>query len=188
MKRVSLRLLAPLMGLVAASSVLQGCEQTREAFGLTRNKPDEFAVVTRAPLELPPDYALRPPAPGAPRPQEQTAREAARTALLRPEAAPAASAPRDDLSRGEQALLARAGADRADPDIRAKIDRETAALAEADFDLVQWMMFWKPKEPPGVVVDAEKEAQRLRETAALGQSPATGRTPVIERRRGGLFN
>jgi hypothetical protein len=32
--------------------------------------PDEFAVARRAPLVVPPDFALVPPKPGAPRPQE----------------------------------------------------------------------------------------------------------------------
>ena len=51
--------------------VLTGCSGAKEQLGLTRTLPDEFAVVKRAPLALPPDYNLRPPAPGAPRPQEE---------------------------------------------------------------------------------------------------------------------
>src|ERR1051326_8023507 len=37
--------------------------------------PAEFAVESRAPLTIPPDFELRPPAPGASRPQEVTAAE-----------------------------------------------------------------------------------------------------------------
>ena len=37
---------------------------------LNRNRPDEFAVARQAPLVIPPDFALRPPQPGAPRPQD----------------------------------------------------------------------------------------------------------------------
>jgi len=44
--------------------------------------PDEFRVVTKAPLVVPPDFSLRPPAPGKPRPQELQPESAARTALL----------------------------------------------------------------------------------------------------------
>ncbi len=44
--------------------------------------PDEFRVVTKAPLVVPPDYALRPPAPGKPRPQELQPESVARNALL----------------------------------------------------------------------------------------------------------
>ena len=49
---------------------------------MTKVTPDEFRVVTKAPLVVPPDYALRPPAPGEPRPQELQPESAARTALL----------------------------------------------------------------------------------------------------------
>lgn len=46
---------------------VSGCESTRETFGLNKQSPDEFAVVSRAPLSLPPDFTLRVPEPGAPR-------------------------------------------------------------------------------------------------------------------------
>jgi hypothetical protein len=37
---------------------------------LDRKRPDEFAVARQAPLVIPPDFSLRPPQPGAPRPQD----------------------------------------------------------------------------------------------------------------------
>ena len=49
-------------------------EDLKSTFGLNKRAPDEFAVPTRAPLSLPPDYSLRPPEPGAPRPNQTTAR------------------------------------------------------------------------------------------------------------------
>ena len=49
--------------------------------GLDQPGPDEFAVESRAPLTIPPDYDLRPPKPGAPRPQEATAAEKARRVI-----------------------------------------------------------------------------------------------------------
>ena len=47
------------------------------------------------------------------------------------------------------------------------------------------MMFWQKPSPTGDVVNAEAEAQRLRENAALGKSPVTGPTPVIKPRQRG---
>ena len=60
--------------------LLAGCngDKIARTFGLTRDAPDEFTVTTRAPLSMPPDYNLRPPRPGAPRPQEQSERQQAR--------------------------------------------------------------------------------------------------------------
>ena len=44
---------------------LIGCQAIREATGLVKHPPDEFAVVTHAPLVLPPDLNLRAPQVGA---------------------------------------------------------------------------------------------------------------------------
>ena len=57
---------------LVASAVfaLTACEGVKKQFGLTKQSPDEFRVVARAPLSLPPDFTLRPPEPGAVRPQD----------------------------------------------------------------------------------------------------------------------
>ena len=54
---------------VLASLTLSGCSDARRALGYDKSAPDEFAVVSRAPLSQPPDLTLRPPTPGAVRPQ-----------------------------------------------------------------------------------------------------------------------
>jgi hypothetical protein len=61
-------------------TLLSGCG-IRQVIGLDRVGPDEFAVESRAPLTIPPDFELRPPQPGASRPQEVTAAERARRAI-----------------------------------------------------------------------------------------------------------
>ena len=67
---------------------LAGCgnNDLSRTFGMTRDAPDEFQVTTRAPLSMPPDFMLRPPRPGAPRPQEMSPRQEAE-ATLAPQAA-----------------------------------------------------------------------------------------------------
>ena len=66
------------LSLLALPALTAGCSNTtREALGLTKRSPDEFQVVSNAPLSMPPDYNLRPPTPGAARPQEGTVREQA---------------------------------------------------------------------------------------------------------------
>lgn len=49
---------------------------------IDRERPDEFAVQRQAPLVIPPDFELVPPAPGAPRPTEGTAAQQALDALF----------------------------------------------------------------------------------------------------------
>ena len=51
-----------------------------------RQRPDEFAVQRQAPLVVPPDFALVPPAPGAPRPTDQGTAAQAQNALFGPPA------------------------------------------------------------------------------------------------------
>lgn len=189
---------------IALVAGLGGCSQTQEALGLTKSAPDEFQVLQRAPLSLPPNFALRPPEPGAPRPQEGTARDRAETALfgeagtnstqtamfgnLAPGGAlggtagdyTGGTARPAGPSSGEQALLAEAGAMDANPEIRAVIERETAALIEQDSDFVERLIFWRDPQPFGTVVDPVQEEQRIQENAALGKPVTAGETPMIE--------
>lgn len=62
------------------SLALTACGTVRETLGVDEQSgPDEFDVATAPPLSIPPDFNLRPPEPGAPRPQainpQTTARE-----------------------------------------------------------------------------------------------------------------
>src|SRR5208283_2153883 len=66
---------------VAGASLLPGCGDFKRAVGLEKTSPDEFAVESRAPLTIPPDFDLRPPQPGAPRPQEKSADQQARQVI-----------------------------------------------------------------------------------------------------------
>lgn len=166
--------------------LLASCSQTREAFGLEKMAPDEYQVVTRAPLAMPPDYGLRAPVPGAQRPQETQTSQAARNILMQASAGAqrdGAPAPRG-LSQGETALLGQAKALNADSSIRTVIDRETSVLAEADKSFIDSLLFWQQKEPPGVIIDPQQEQRRLQEASAVGEAPQ-GAPPVIERRQKG---
>ena len=85
-----------------------------------RDRPDEFAVQRQAPLVVPPDFTLTPPAPGAPRPVEGTASEQALEALF------GGPSPRSSI---ETSTLDRAGS--AAPGIRSQAgDPETNTVAK----------------------------------------------------------
>lgn len=172
--------------LVALGATVGGCTQARQALGLNKQAPDEFQVVARAPLSLPPDYSLRPPEPGAPRPQEGTARDQAENAVFGVQTASAGDIP-PGASQGEAALLQSAGATGIDPNIRQLVDRETSALVEEDKRFIDTLIFWRDPEPSGEVIDPVAEQQRLQENAALGKPVTEGETPVIERRERGVL-
>jgi hypothetical protein len=112
-----MRKLTPLILLTAGSAMLAACGSTGV---FNRDRPDEFAVQRQAPLVVPPDFTLTPPAPGAPRPAEGTASEQALEALF------GGPAPR---SRVETSVLDRAGS--AAPSIRSVVgDTGTNTVAK----------------------------------------------------------
>ena len=126
--------------LLVGACGLAGCDSASRAFGLTKVTPDEFRVVTKAPLSLPPDYSLRPPAPGEPRPQELQPSSAARQALEGQREA-------EVRSDGERLFVQKAGADHADPLIRYVVDDEFGNLAHKDKSFADWVMFWRHGQP-----------------------------------------
>ena len=94
---------------LASASLLAGCSHKPTAGVFARQRPDEFAVSRQAPLVIPPDFALAPPRPGAPRPQEADSSTQALQALF------GGAAPR---SAGENAMIGAVGANSAAPGVR----------------------------------------------------------------------
>lgn len=181
-----MRINALICGLIGAS-LMTGCaSSSRDILGLDRAVPDEFTVMTRAPLTLPPIYDLRPPEPGAERPQDKQVLNEARSALLGADLSQMPAS--DDLPSSEAALLRKAGAENAPDDIRQKITFENTRLIENDKHVTDQLIFWKEKsDPTAVVIDAQKEDKRLKGNQALGRSVTEGDVPVIERRKKGFL-
>jgi hypothetical protein len=182
--------IVPVAAAFLLAAGLAGCSDTRKALGIDKSLPNEYTVMSRAPLTMPPDFRLRPPQPGAERPQETRAEEVAKQTVFRavePKPSMASLADTNGRSAGEMALLEQAGAIGADPKIRETVAREATQLVEADRSFIDRLVFWQKPEEPGVVIDATKEAQRLRENAALGKQPTVGDTPTIQRRKKGIL-
>lgn len=171
--------------LLLAATLLSGCggNDLARSFGFVRDAPDEFTVTTQAPLSMPPDFALRPPVPGAPRPQSRSERLAAAEALD-PQIALGGGAA-SGLTPGQQALVAEAGPS-APANIASQVDRQAAANQPSE-GFIHRLMFWRTPPQPGQVVDATQESARLRRNAALGQSPVVGPTPIIKSQQKGLL-
>jgi Protein of unknown function (DUF3035) len=94
----------------AGFALLAGCAGGGGVFG--RKGPDEFAVSRAAPLVVPPDFALTPPAPGAPRPQEADSSTQALQAMFGGAAVRSAS---------ESGAISQAGGNRAQAGIRSDV-------------------------------------------------------------------
>lgn len=185
-------LLFTALGAVVA---LGGCSDVADSLGFGRNPPDEFAVVDRPPLAMPPDYNLRPPKPGAPRPQEDTSTKQASQMMFGSNARVTNTPTRDSFltndggdaarSDAEKALLNTAGAARAEAGIREAVDRESAQKVVGSEHLVDDLLWWRKTEPPAAVVDAPAEEERLKEAKEKEEPLNQGATPVIERRKSG---
>lgn len=110
------KLITVVAGLALAGS-LSACGKG----GYDRERPDEFAVARQAPLVIPPDFALVPPQPGAPRPQDVSAANQALDALFGGSAARSAS---------ENAVLDSAGRSGADVGARSTAGSPTTSVVD----------------------------------------------------------
>jgi hypothetical protein len=114
-------------------TALAGCQSLRDEAGLSRQAPDEFAVTTKAPLIIPPNFNLRPPAPGAAPLNQTDPTASAEVAMFNTEdPAIAAAQMQGNYTPGERMLLAHAGVQNADPTIRAQLQSDERNMQGAD--------------------------------------------------------
>ena len=128
---------------LALPLLLGACDNVRDTLGLTRNGPDEFAVATTPPLVMPPDFTLRPPAPGSEGAQGVAASEQARAALLGNDAKATTAT---TTSGGEAALLQQAGT--TTPKLATTGGDKTAAMSPQAKTL-DTVLFGTPSAPAG---------------------------------------
>ena len=108
------------LALAGTTLLLAGCGSGGGL--LSRARPDEFAVQRQAPLVVPPDFALTPPQPGAPRPADANGQQQTLDALF------GGSAPRSEIERN---TIGRAGT--AAPGIRTAVgDPKTNTVAKGE--------------------------------------------------------
>jgi hypothetical protein len=140
MVRVPLKAATGAVCIAAVAFALAGCQSFREAAGVAKLPPDEFTVLTKAPLVIPPDYNLRPPQPGAPERSLGDPTQQARNALFAQDPATAAAQLGNDYSAGEKQFLAKSGASVADPSIRQAISSDSG-LADKGDDFARGVLY-----------------------------------------------
>ena len=145
------------IALLIALFSLSACSgsDVRNTLGLERNQPDEFKVVAKPPLTLPPDYHLRPPSNTRPDIKSSGARAAK---ILYGEDGGAHSHPAD----AESHLLRKAGAQDAENNIREKI-RQDAAAENNDDAKRSWLgsLSRGAQEVQDEVIDAHEERKQI---------------------------
>jgi hypothetical protein len=169
-----------LAALTLAAVALVGCGGTvQERLGMGKRAPDEFQVVRRAPLVMPPNYDLRPPEPGA-APSQQQDPAAQAQALLTGQAT---SAVAGQQSAGELALVQRSPV-QARPGIRETLVTENLDLVNLDQGRFLFILNFQkrarmPQEP---VIDPVAESRRIAAAEGAGTviTMRTGSQPLAQ--------
>jgi len=139
---------------------LSACSnEAKENLGLVNVAPDEFSVVTRAPLSVPPDYTLRPPRPGTTRPMEISTKDQARQTIFGVSDVTDSGAVKTD-TQSAGGFLDKVGASKADKNIRDVLDAETLTDNRTT---AERLLFLKSKdESEGNPIDPNEEFERLK--------------------------
>lgn len=180
-----------------ALTMLGGCGEgtLSDRIGLERKPPDEFRVLSRPPLTVPPEFNLRPPSDVA---EGKSATKQAETLLfgeeddatsLRPGSADTAvtAVETDALgTSGDENFLSNAGAQMANPNIRDLLRQENKEDAyPEDKSFLEKLREPANKEP---MVDAAKEAERIKQNEAQGKAIDEGDTPTKKPKDRGVLD
>lgn len=193
----------------ACLAALSACSSgsVKDTLGLNRAAPDEFRVVSRPPLSVPPQFSLRPPAaPGeaagavlADKKAEAlvlgTGSGSGNTFMLQPGAADTAVVPvtagsitHSKKETPESNFLQQAGVTGAHPNIRQVLEQDRATATQPVEEEESW---WKTlsvlpsKKDP--TVDAKKEAERIRQNKDEDKPITEGETPEVKGRDTGVL-
>ena len=164
--------------LASVALIATGCTSTSRALGLEKSAPNEFNILTKAPLIVPPEYNLRPPAVGASSAENNYTQRTAREALL-------GDIDDTDPSSGEIALMAKAGVNRANPEIRLEVDGVNSVERKSP-GFTNRLLFWQngqviDEQGVPAQLDAENEARRVESV----NSATGGGEVTITKRPGG---
>lgn len=150
-------------GLVAiTAATLAGCASS--------GGPDEFRVVRKAPLTVPPEYNLRPPTLGQARPQELSPEAQARVAVFGVDFGA-------NASEGEKAFVRAAGGDAVERTVRQQVDFDNNQMLRKNRNFADMIFNWGGA-PGEAVIDPAAEAERLR-TESEAVKDLTGGGPVL---------
>lgn len=136
-----------ILGIGMAIISLGACASGGRDTGINVVRADEFRVVTKAPLTVPPDYNLRPPMPGQARPAEIIADSSAVNAF--------GTNVGVNASPGERALISAANAQAVSPVIRSQVDFEEAAMLRKSPTLADRVLFWRDDEEARAIAESD---------------------------------
>lgn len=190
-----------IFSLLGVAGMLGACSGTdvKDTLGLGREAPDEFRVVARPPLAVPPVFKLRPPASAAEVPTND-ARNSARKIVTGEEGQSSAAVTDPSMaaetavigvstselsSTAESQLLSKAGTQQKKENIRELIQQEVAVQEpEEEPGLLDKL---QPKKGEQPTVDAKKERERIEANKKENKPVNAGETPVLKPKDKGVL-
>ena len=110
-------------------SLISGCgSELSDVLGTNKLPPDEFTILTKPPLIVPPEYNLRPPAEGEIRPNVQQPNRQLQSILF-------GQNKTDDFSSSEISLMTGSDVAEAIPNIKEVLDSEMRDVEEVSSNL-----------------------------------------------------
>lgn len=148
---------------MAAFASLAACDSSKvvDTLGLSRSAPDEFAVIARPPLSVPPEFDLRPPS-NTPLDNSEDAANKARNIIKGQEGQSIQSSELPaGMTRAEQNLLVKAGQEKIDPTIREKLAADAEIKKEKKKEGMMDRLLGKSdkEDEPVVKVEPEKKEE-----------------------------
>jgi len=166
--------------ITAAAFLLGACggNTVKDVLGIDRRAPDEFRVVSRPPLSVPPQFDLRPPGVDGASTSESRDKaqslvrggDAAAPVNLKPAKNPGGSA-------ADSMFLEKAGAANANPNVKQELAEKKINDQLEKEDRSWWEKISPGSDKKEPVVKAEGEAERLQKNKEEGKPVTEGETP-----------
>ena len=180
-KKMKFKALFSVLSVTLLFAFLTGCGEVRSMLGQNKQSPDEFAVLSQAPLSIPPNFTLRAPEPGAKRPKKTSKRSNIKRIVVKSEAANAMNpSPIIGGASGEKSLRNLLGTSSAKPDIRRLLNEENKELIYTDQRLINKLLKWPSGSATRSLLDAAAESERIKTNLDTGKPINEGETPVIK--------
>ena len=161
-----------ILGSLSLLVLLSACGH--DPLGIKSKKaPDEFAVMPVKPLTLPTNYTLTPPSE-LKKSIQKTPQQIAKSSLNGGQ-----SLSEQDMLDSDNPFVQRLVQQKTDLNIRDTIDNEATEGEDSKY-LIDSLVFWGEKKAPGVVVDPQKERERLEKNKKAGLPITNGDTPMID--------
>ena len=170
--------------IIASVLLTASCSDIKKDLGIARNSPDEFTVVKRAPLSLPPEYNLVPPLKKG---ETSDVVENKSTTTKAKEVLFGEIENNENLNEGDKTFLTKLKVEDAKDDIRKLIDEDNGYLYIKNKSVIDKLLNSEEKAPspdeiPSSTVDAKKEAERIKENLENDKPINEGEVPVIEKK------